>query len=233
MKRFYTDVGVAPKGEEGFEVKLDNRVLRTPAKKDLVLPSEALAGEIAAEWQAQSEQVIPASMPFMSLVSTAIDHVSPRRPMIVEEVAAFGGHDLICYWAEDQPDLVAKQQAVWQPLLDWAALTHDARLIVVQGVLPQDQPESALRALHRVVEAHDDFRLTALAAATQATGSLIIGLSLMGGQLSLDEAVQAAQLDELYQAELWGEDHEAKARRQALREEMLAAQRFAALLGSH
>ena len=70
-RRFYQTATIAhiaasaPLGEaqpEGYRVLLDGKVLRTPAKGHLVVPTRALAAAIAAEWQAQREQIDPASM---------------------------------------------------------------------------------------------------------------------------------------------------------------------------
>lgn len=38
---------------QGFHVTLDSRILKTPAKKSLNVPTEALAQAIAAEWECQ------------------------------------------------------------------------------------------------------------------------------------------------------------------------------------
>ncbi len=37
----------------GFQILLDHRVLRTPARHPLVVPSKALALAIATEWELQ------------------------------------------------------------------------------------------------------------------------------------------------------------------------------------
>ena len=43
----------SPPMQQGFNVLLDGRVLRTPARHELVLPNKGLALAIAAEWQWQ------------------------------------------------------------------------------------------------------------------------------------------------------------------------------------
>ncbi len=228
-RRFYQEVSLRA-GAGGHEVLLDGRPVRTPAKNLLTLPAKDLAEAIAEEWRAQEDEIRPDRMPIMSMTCTGIDHVMPRQGEIAEQVAAYAAHDLVCYWAGDQPELMARQQALWQPLLDWAALNFDAPLTVVKGILPIEQPESSRQALAAVVRAHAPLPLAALGAATQAAGSLIIGLALMRGRLSVDGAFESCLVDELYQAELWGADQEAKARREAIREELATAARFMALL---
>ncbi len=219
------------RGGDGFRVVLDGRPIKTPAKADMVLPSLALADALAAEWQAQGAEVEVRSLALTGLVWTAIDRVGPGRAGVVEEVAAYAAHDLVCYRAEAPAELAARQQAVWQPLLDWAALGFDARLAVTVGVVPIAQPPEALAALRAVVAATGDLELTALNAAVTAAGSLVIGLALGAGRIDAAAAFEAAQLDESYQIERWGEDPEAARRRAAIHADLEAAERLMVLLG--
>ncbi len=230
MKRFYREASVVP-AAGGYHVTLDGRPARTPAKQPLVLPTHAAAQAVAAEWAAQPDEIAPADMRLTRLAHTAIDRVAPDRTSVLDEVARFAATDLVCYRADAPADLVARQREAWQELVDWAAERYDAPLAATAGVLPAAQPEAALAALRRAIEAYDDFALTALHAATAATGSLVIGLALGEGRIDAERAYAAACLDELFQAERWGEDREAAARRDALREDIAAASRFLALLG--
>ena len=227
-KRFYGAVGVAPLGD-GFTVTLDGRTVRTPAGRDVTLPTEALARAVAGEWEAQEENVRPHTMPMMQLAGAAIDRVEPHRQEIIEQTVAYARTDLLCYRADSPPELTDRQAASWQPLLDWAAETHGARLNVTCGVTPQDQSEAALDALGAAVEALDDLELAALADVTGATGSLIVALALAAGRIGADEAHAVSQLDESYQVEKWGEDAEAQARCRRLHADIRAAAAFLAL----
>lgn len=229
MKRFYKDVEVVS-SDDRFEVHLDGKPVRTPAKASLSMPRGALAAAIAAEWDAQGDRVEPASMPLMALACTAIDLVAPKRAAIVGELAAYGAHDLICYWADNQPTLRARQQAAWQPLLDWAALQLDAPLVTTAGVVSVAQPPQALAALRRAVSDHDDFALTALRSAAETAGSLVIGLAVSHEFLDAERAFQASQVDETHQMEHWGRQPEAVERQAALRQELADAARFMTLL---
>jgi chaperone required for assembly of F1-ATPase len=80
------------------------------------------------------------------------------------------------------------------------------------------------------VAGHDDMHLTALRLATAASGSLAIALALLAHRLDAEGAFAAAQLDESYQIEKWGEDAEQTSRRAALRDDLRVAERFAELL---
>lgn len=231
IKRFYQQAE-AVEADGGFTVALDGKQLRTPARSALALPSRSLAEALAAEWVAQEGTVKPETMALTSLVYTALDIVRPRRAEVMAELAAYGETDLVCYRVERPDPLVARQHAVWQPLLDWAALELDAPLVATSGLLMQPQPPAALTALGRAVERHDDLALAGLDAAVKTSGSLVIGLALSAGRLDPMGAFEAAELHETYQIEAWGEDPDAAKRRANVRAEIEAAKRFLTLLQS-
>jgi len=216
----------------GWGVALDGRKLRTPAKRDLRLPSERLAAAIAAEWDAQHPDIRPETMPLTRLAATAIDRTAEKRAEIVAEVANFAATDLVCYRAAHPPALAARQEAVWQTLIDWAAGRYDAGLAVTVGIVPVAQSPASLKVYAAVVAAFDDFRLTALHAAAASCSSLVIALALHEGRLDAAAAFAASQLDETFQIEAWGEDAEAASRRAALAADIAATARFLALLDS-
>ncbi len=228
MKRFYRQASTVA-AEDGTLVTLDDRPMRTPAKRRLVLPNPDLAEAIAAEWREQDEEIRPKNMPLTRMASTTLDLLPDRRPDMVAEIADYAGTDTLCYRAEGPAELVAREHRAWQPLLDWAAATFDARLVVTEGIIPVVQPEEALARLRAVVEASDDWSLTGLHAATTALGSVVLGLALRERRLTPEAAFAAAVLDELFEVEQWGEDPEAAARRERLRREVEAADRFMAL----
>lgn len=229
MKRVYKSVETRP-SDGGWGIALDGRPMRTPAKRELVVPSAALASAIAAEWDAQQGEIRPATMPLTRLAATAIDRTAAQRDAVVAEVANYAVTDLVCYRADHPPALAARQLATWQPLIDWATLRYDAGLTVTSGVIPTAQSPASLRAFAAAVAAYDDFHLTALSAATGACGSLVIGLAVIEGRLDADAAFEASQLDETFQIEAWGEDAEAAQRRRALAADIAATSRFAKLL---
>ena len=218
-RRFYKSVTVE-QGENGWHVLLDGKVLRSPAKLGFALPTRALADAIAGEWDAQVEKVRAHSMPMMQLAATAVDRIAADRERVVAETAAYGGSDLVCYRAEAPVDLAQRQEELWQPLIAWVAERYDVALNTTTGVVAVAQPPHALGTFRRVLEAADVFALTALATLTGAAGSLVIALALAEGRLTAEQAAEAALLDELFQAERWGSDPEAEARRAGVRRDL-------------
>ena len=230
MKRFYRQAEAVPLDSDGYGVALDGRRVRTPAGRPLALPSRALAAAVADEWAGQGERVEPRTMAMMTLSATALDRVAPRAGEVAAEIARYGETDLLCYRDAAGGELAQRQNAAWQPVLDWLAATHGAKLRAVAGVMPASQEKGALEALRRAVDAHEPFRLTALHTAVAATGSAALGMALLGGRLNACQAWRCARLDDEWQAERWGEEEDARKRGAALRDELAAVERFAALL---
>lgn len=232
MKRVYKQVSVEAAAGGGWEVRLDGRPLRTPARQPLHLPTRALAEAVAAEWDAQSDEIRPRSMPLTQLANVAIDRARDQHAQMVEAVAVYAGTDLLCYRADHPPALAERQRREWQPLLDWCALRYDATLAPTVGIVHRPQSEGALAALRAAVGDLDPWRLAALQNAVGTAGSLVIGLALLEGRVTPAEAYALSQLDELFQAEQWGEDAEAAARRASIRADLEATGRFLTALAA-
>ena len=226
-KRFYKEVGTRP-ADDGFQIVLDGRPVRTPKRRPLAVPDAELAEVVAAEWEAQETEINPARMPMTCLLNSAIDGVADMPDAVAADITAFAGTDMLCYRAGTPDELVARQRAVWDPILAWAESTLGARFVLAEGVMPVTQSETAVTAVRSRMPTGDPFALAALHSLTTLTGSVLIALAVRDGALSVDEAWAAAHVDEDWNISLWGEDAEAM-RRRARRE---AEMRTAALLVS-
>jgi chaperone required for assembly of F1-ATPase len=199
VSRFYKTVAVAEDGGR-FVVHLDGKTVKTPHRAVLALPNRPLAEAIAAEWADQHEKIDPKSMPMTQLANTAIALVPEHRAKAAEQILAYGKSDLLCYRAEAPEELIRRQAARWDPLLDWAGERFGTRLAVGQGIGFVEQPAAALLALEKAVWRYDAFGLVGLHAAVALTGSLVLGLALSEGRLAAGAALELAQLDEIWQA---------------------------------
>lgn len=223
-KRFFREAGFGP-ADGGFVLRLDDKPALTPGRSPLIAPTEALAGAMAAEWNAQGETIDPAAMPLTRLFNSAIDGVAVRRAEVADEIVRYAGSDLICYRADSPQGLVDRQEAAWSPFVGWARQALGARLRLAEGVMPIAQDEAALAAVAAAVEGLDSYRLAAVLLATTLTGSAIMALALHHGAFGADEAWAASHVDEDWEIALWGEDAEASARRAERRRDFDAAVR--------
>jgi chaperone required for assembly of F1-ATPase len=226
VKRFYKDVSVGPDNS----ILLDGKPIKTPAKAALSAPTRALAEAIALEWTEQGAEIEPDTMLLTKLANTAIDRGDPMREAFLHELADYARSDLLCYRAGEPDALVARQVAGWDPLLDWAKARFEAPLRVTHGVRPVAQDGESVAALTRYLDTYDRWRLVALQSATTVTGSLILALAMAEGRLDAAEAFALSRIDEVFQAENWGQDAEAEERTLRLAQELAAAARFLHLL---
>ncbi len=231
MKRFYKEVTRGP-SRSGAEIGvfLDGRPVRTPAKAQLLVTSQALAEAISGEWHAQSSDIDPDSMPLTKVAAAAIDRVIPRRDDAIADIADHGRSDLVCYRADAPTELTQLQETTWQPLVDWVGQTYGARMTVTTGIMPVEQPAAALAHLHAAVATYADFELAALSLAVGTARSLVIGLALSQGRIDAAAAHAACMLDEIFQVDRWGEEEEAEKRSRAARDDLELAQSFLTLL---
>jgi chaperone required for assembly of F1-ATPase len=228
-KRFYKEAGVVER--EGLHVvALDGRVARTPAKALLAVTSREIVEALVAEWNRQETHIDPFSMPMTRIANSAIDGVRQTRQAVIDEIAKFGGSDLLCYRADTPDELVRRQNEAWNPVLEWSAQELGAELSVVEGITHKAQSPEALAAIARAVSAYDDLGLASLHVVTTLAGSVVLALAVAKGHLEPEAAWAAAHVDEDYQIELWGSDEEAQKRRAWRWREMEAASRLLALL---
>lgn len=207
-KRFWKEATVVAL-DDGFTVQLDGRAVKTPAKALLVVPTEALAGAIAAEWDAQVEKIDPTTMPVTRGANAAIDKVATQKDEVVAMLAAYGDSDLLCYRAAGPEALIKLQRTAWDPLLDWARTALNAPLICAEGVMHVPQDPQVLARLHGEVAKLSAFELAGFHDLVSISGSLILALAVIHGHLPAQEAWTLSRVDEDYQISQWGDDEEA------------------------
>jgi chaperone required for assembly of F1-ATPase len=227
-KRFYQAVSAEPR-DGGYAVLLDGRPVKTPARRPLAAPTQALAQALADEWEAQREMVDPAAMPLTRLANSIIDGVADRPDVVKAEVAKFLGSDLVCYRAGTPDGLVERQTQHWNPLIAFACDTLGARFVLGEGVMFVTQPDDAIAAAARAIP-DEPWKLGAVSAITTLTGSALIALAMARGELSTEDAWAAAHVDEDWNMHQWGRDDQALERRTAREAEMQAAAKVLALL---
>lgn len=228
-KRFYKDAGVATV-EGGFAVTLDGRPTRTPGQTPMVLPLRALAEAVAAEWAAQGELIDPDTMPVLRLMNAAVEGGAATRDALADEVVKYAGNDLLLYRAESPRELVAEQEAIWDPILVKVARQFGVSFQPTMGIIHQPQPPQMTARLRGLLAEEDHLVLTALVAVTGISGSGIMAIAHWHGLISAEELWLAAHVDEDYQMRFWGAVEEAVERRAERRRDFDAAVRVLDML---
>ncbi len=227
-KRFYQKAHVGEAGPGGLPLLLDDKPVRTPARRALTAPTGPLAQAIAEEWNAQVNVIDPARMPLTRLANAVIDAVADLPGPVADEVAQYLGSDLLCYRAEAPDGLVEGQTRHWDPVLAWARQELGARFVLAQGVMHVAQPDEAVAVARARIPSEASnvkniWRLGAVSAITTLTGSALLALALAHDALDAEAAWAAAHVDEDWQMSQWGSDQAALERRAARRAEFDAA----------
>lgn len=233
IRRFYKDVtlGEVPGAKTpGFQVLLDGRGVKTVAGAAQIAPTLPLAEALAAEWRQQGEKIDPASLPLRDMADYAIDMVAPDPAAAAQGLVAYAETDTLCYRADPDEPLHARQMEVWEPLLSAFEAAHGITLVRVSGVLHRPQPSDALAVLHTRLLALDPFALAGVEAMTKLAASLVTALAALDARGDEPLALwQAVCLEEEWQADLWGRDWEAEERRARREADFLRACAFAQL----
>lgn len=228
MKRFWAEArAVAEPG--GFVVELDGKPLRLPGGERLRVGSKTLAHALAEEWRGAADEFGIDELRLTRLAGTAQERVAPDRASVALALARYAESDLLCYRAAAPPALVERQARLWQPWLDWAAKRFGAHLVATEGVRHVAQDPAALATLAGAVSVCDVAAITGLGVLVPALGSLVLGLAVVSGDLAPERAFRLSVLDEDFQAEQWGEDALAAARRAEVEAEVSLAARYVEL----
>jgi chaperone required for assembly of F1-ATPase len=229
MKRFYKSAAAEPAGG-AWQVVLDGRPLKTVGKRPQLVPTRKLARALAAEWEAQGEDIDPRGFVLRDMADYAIDVIGPDRASALRSLLPYAETDTLCYRGEAGEALHDRQLAVWEPLLNEAEHRYRVRFTRVDGIIHQPQPAETLARIEALLAGIDDFTLAALRQLASLSASLVVGLAALEPDADPHELWNAANLEEDWQAELWGRDAGAMALRDRRFADFAAAMRFAELV---
>ena len=229
MKRFYTFAS-HKKTDEGYEIHLDGKAIKTPSGQAMVASTQAVADAVVAEWAAQEEEVKPDTMPTTQILTTKLDKIRDREA-ITESVMRYLDTDLVCYWTKEPEDLAKRQKEIWGRWVKWFDEHFEVPLYTTKKIDAIKQDPEAHKRVWNYIEALDDAYFTVLHIVTSLSGSLILALAFSEGDITPEELFEASYLEELYRGEIYNEElHGAapneEAEREAFKRDVEAAQRY-------
>ena len=225
MKRSYKDVATA-KVEGGWQVMLDGRGIKTVKGSAQIVPSEALAKALAAEWDAQGEKLDPATLPMRDMADYAIDIVASDTAALIKKLLSYGDTDTLLYRADPEEPLYARQQEMWEPITSAFETQYGVKLVRVSGIMHRAQNEETPSTLRAALKNKSPFAMAGIEAMASLAASLVIGLEASDPEADALALWQAASLEEDWQAEQWGRDEEAEERRAKRQVDFLKAAEF-------
>lgn len=228
MKRFYKTAG-AIEVTGGWGVGLDGRMVKTVGGQPQTVPTQALAQELAQEWAQQGEEIDASAFLYRDMTDYALDVVAKAPTDAMRAILPYGQTDTLCYRADPEDALFARQNEVWEPVLAQAEARYGMRFERISGIIHRPQPEETLARAEDLLAGKDAFTLAALVNLSSLAASLVVALLALEPEADLEALWAAASLEESWQADLWGKDWEAEERREKRRAAFMAAARFARL----
>jgi chaperone required for assembly of F1-ATPase len=230
MKRFYKDAA-AVFSQEGWEIHLDGKPVRTPERAILRIPAEILAQDIASEWQAQRDVIDPHTMPMMQIVTTALSLDPDRRSAMTAECLAYLNTDLIFYRVTEPEAIKTAQTKLWDPWVKWLESKSGAKLQTTFDLGALVQPSAAHDYVRTEIEKMDLWQFMALQLTTALSGSLVLALAFVQGDISAEDVFAASQIDEdyrdiLYRSDLYGPDPQTEKKQDSMRRDLAALTRI-------
>lgn len=194
------------KDEGGFIIELDGKPVKTPMKRSLLAPNQAIADALASEWAGQGDDINPGTMPLTQILSTQRDRIANERSTIEATLLKYLDTDLICYRADTPPELQKAQSDAWDKHLKWFENTFGHGLEITTGLNALSQSAAAHTAISTHVKSLNDANFTLLQLVSSIAGSLVLGLAFIAGQTNADEIFTAIRVEENFKAEIYNED---------------------------
>jgi len=220
MKKFWETIEIKKKSSKEFYILLDDKKLKTPLKNELVLSNYLMAKEVLKEWDQSSDIIKTDDLVFYGLLSTAIDRVREEKNSYINDIINFIDTDLICYRADNPIDLVSFQNKHWDPVIILIEKYINNNVGVFKGVMPSQQNSKVHHKIKNLVVGLNDVQISVLHRITNLIGSVFLALCILKKDLSNKQAFELSFLDELWQAENWGYEEDASAKRKKIRTEL-------------
>jgi len=209
MKRFYKSVTLDKSSENGFGLLLDGKPVRTPAKQIFIVPNEILANLIVTEWDAQTDEIRPLTMPVSQMTMTLIDRVIPHRATLQDEIFDYIDTDLICYRTDEPEQYKKAQENKWNPFIRWFEDKFHVQLETTTGLSPLTQHTNVHDVIRSTIAGLNDHQFMGVYMATLGTGSIILALAFQSRDFAVQHILEAAFAeehlkDEIYLGHIYG-----------------------------
>ena len=220
MRKFWERVQLKKTDISSYEIFLDDKILKTPLRKKLIIPNLKIAEEIYKEWNQDIKIIDKDAMIFYGILSTSIDKTCGNRKLYIDDILDFIDTDLTCYRAEKPNDLVQWQSKNWDPILLKVEKYINSKINVFRGIMPLKQDQEIHIKITKLLTKFTDLEILVLHRIANITGSVFLSLCIFISDKIKEKAFELSFLDELWQAENWGYEEEASKNRNKINLEL-------------
>lgn len=232
MKKFYKTASTKADEENSgsWQIYLDDRPIKTPDGNPILIQSKSIADKVVDEWNAQEDQILPATMPIYSILVTATDKSDQdSRDQIFQELSPYFDGDLLFYHAPDPDGLVLVQKSLWGGALEQFEKSYNINPITTYDLVALRQPDEYHKILRDYIQSLSPIEFTIFHLSVSLSGSPLSTLLFMEKAIDKDafEAIVFAEQDfyqKLYKLEADDVPPEDAITRKTFRQEVEACQ---------
>ncbi len=155
----------------------------------------------------------------------SVSEIAKDRQIIIEKLVKFSLTDMLLFWSANE-DLAKHQQKLWLPVLNWAKQDLETKYKTTKTLDVPEQDSHTGEKLKLFLQSLSDKELTGFYFAALNMRSVLLAAALVKGKITAQQAYEASCLEELWQAEKWGNDKAADCRRKSLLEELKEIETF-------
>lgn len=147
------------------------------------------------------------------------------REVLTARLMQFARSDCLLYWAPND-EVFKRQEKLWLPVLHWVGELIHGELETTKGLDEPLENRKYAPFFEKIIQNLSDAEFAAFYLTASLARSNLLALALVKGKLTADEVFEAAFVEELWQAGVWGIDEEAEQRRQSIRSELQEIEDF-------
>ncbi|XP_068154790.1 ATP synthase mitochondrial F1 complex assembly factor 2 [Drosophila tropicalis] len=203
-KRFYKKTSVLCT-DNGYEITLDHRKLKTPKGTLFTVKSEPLAIAVATEFDSQKEHIERSRMHLSALCFTALDNPNNLSKLdMVNYLLNFIATDTVLFQYDDEQDLQELQHNEWDPLIDWFNQRFETSLQKTMNITPPLVTDEDKIKIAKHFQSYNLETLHGFIFAVDTLKSIVLACAVIEQQITVEKAVALARLEEEYQLKFWG-----------------------------
>ena len=151
--------------------------------------------------------------------------VHQNRDALIERLVNFALNDVLLFWSTDKK-VHDEQEKKWSPILAWANKMVNGEFQKTSSIeTPKKNIDTTLK-LKDCLSSFSDKELSGFYVAALNMRSVLLALALVKGKINAKQAFELAELEELYQANKWGTEPIAEARRNSIKDALISAENY-------